>query len=496
MSETSSKANIRNSSTVTNPTYSTLSKRMKTMIVTIVFITCFTNPLSANMYFPALNVIGQELQLLEQQVHWSITVYMMAQGVSPCLWGSIADTYGRRPVLIITILIYFSACVGLACTQNYITLLFLRILQAFGASSSLALGTGAIGDISTPDERGGYMGILSMGSMMGTLVGPVLGGIITYQLGWRWIMWVLAIFAGIVFIMQICLFPETLRSLVGDGSGYANPTPLQYWRQQSLNEEKDETNISTQHSETNKLHLLKPLLQPFLNLKEKDIIILLVYNSLQYASLYCVMTSSTKLYSEIYGLQEIQIGLCYLSNGFGALLGSYTCGKLLNWRFRKIARSLKIDEKYTKRGSLDPDFPIERARLGVTWIWGLLFNIFMICYGWCLFYKLHIAIPISINFILSYCATSTFNAVSTLLVDLFPINSAACIASNNLVRCLLAALATLTVQPGLKILSPGWYFTTVSSVLFVSRITMFFELKFGPKWRAKRLEKQSEDSSP
>lgn len=108
-------------------------------------------------------------------VNLTVTMYMIFQGIAPSFWGSLADSWGRRPVYIMTFLIYLLACIGLACTKNYETLLALRMLQAIGSSSAIAVGAGSIGDISTPAERGGYMGIYSMGSFLGPLLGPVLG---------------------------------------------------------------------------------------------------------------------------------------------------------------------------------------------------------------------------------------------------------------------------------------------------------------------------------
>ncbi|CEP12283.1 hypothetical protein [Parasitella parasitica] len=437
------------------------------------------------------------------------------------------------------------------------------MLQAIGSSSAIAVGAGSVGDISTPAERGGYMGIYSMGSFLGPLLGPVLG---------LWIFWVLVIMVTPLWLVQIFLLPETLRSLVGNGSIYANPTPFQAWRHyqknkvpqtenatctatQLNNEHAEKENKSQSHNEaggipchehsfysakteccnhsednvvictedpaalqpkasssssnlhvSNKAHCTKKRqfkipnpFQSLIYLKEKDIAILLLYNSLQYAGLYSVLTSLTEIFTSTYGLDEFQVGLCFLSNGFGASIGSFTAGRLLNWKFKKVAQALNLDEKYTKRGNLDPEFPIENARMGFTWIWGIVFNIAMIAYGWSLFYKVHLAIPIIINFIstlsiraLSYVSTSTFTSTNTLLVDLFPKNSAAIIASNNLTRCFLAAAVVMIVQPGIQAIGVGWLFTVISLVLLVSRITIVVLFRCGPKWRKERLARQQQ----
>lgn len=87
------------------------------------------------------------MNITERMVYLTVTVYMVFQGLSPSFWGSLADSWGRRPVYIITFLIYIFACIGLACTQNYATLIILRMLQAFGSSSAIAVGAGTIGNI-------------------------------------------------------------------------------------------------------------------------------------------------------------------------------------------------------------------------------------------------------------------------------------------------------------------------------------------------------------
>lgn len=75
----------------------------------------------------------------------TVTVFMIFQAVSPSFWSSMADTRGRRPVYLATLLVYVLACIGLAMVTNYPMLLAFRMLQAFGASSVIAIGAGTIG---------------------------------------------------------------------------------------------------------------------------------------------------------------------------------------------------------------------------------------------------------------------------------------------------------------------------------------------------------------
>ena len=66
---------------------------------------------------------------------------MVFQVVSPSFWGPCSDLYGRRPVYLCTMIIFIGACIALANTPSFPVLLVLRMLQAFGASSGMAIGT-------------------------------------------------------------------------------------------------------------------------------------------------------------------------------------------------------------------------------------------------------------------------------------------------------------------------------------------------------------------
>ncbi|KAI8377841.1 major facilitator superfamily domain-containing protein [Radiomyces spectabilis] len=449
----------------------------------------FLAPFSANVYFPALNVIQEDLHSTTALVSLTVTMYMVVQGISPSIWGSLADSWGRRPIYVTTIFIYFSACICLANAPNYAALLILRMVQAFGSSSVIAIGAGTIGDIAAPSERGGYMGIYSLGTMLGPILGPVLGkkcqigGLLAQSLGWRWIFWLLALFGFTLWCLLVLFLPETLRSLVQDGSGYANPTPFQYFKHRRAKRDQREKMAMKKKS------LRQRLPNPFRTityLKEKDIAVILLYNSLQYAGFYCVLTSMTKLFMDIYGLNAFKIGLCFLATGFGASAGSFTSGRILNWQFKKMATAMGLDSQRMTRGDLHPDFPIEKARMNLTWVWGLLCSIILLLYGWMLHIKVHLAVSLFLHVIVGFCSTSTFNATNTLLVDLFPHNSAAIVAASNFTKCLFGAVAVLIINPGIAMMGVGWMFTIVSAVLCISRVLIVLELRYGPSWRSAR----------
>jgi multidrug resistance protein len=204
--------------TQSGPPHSAFSPRKRKFIVFMAAFAGFFSPLSANIYFPALNTLSKDLHVSSSLINLTLTSYMIFQGLAPTFFGDLADMAGRRPAYLIGFVIYIAACIGIACQDSYAALFVLRCLQSTGSSSTIALASGVIADVSTSAERGMYMGLVTLGPMVGPAIGPVLGGVLAQFLGWRSIFWFLAILAGVFMVPFVLAFPETARNVVGDGS--------------------------------------------------------------------------------------------------------------------------------------------------------------------------------------------------------------------------------------------------------------------------------------
>ena len=121
------------------PIYSHFTNPTKRWIVFLVALAGFFSPLSANIYFPALNYIATELSVSLELMNLTITAYLVCQGVVPFIIGGLADSHGRRPLYLIVFTVYFAANVGLAVQTSYPALLLLRILQSSGSSGKLSI---------------------------------------------------------------------------------------------------------------------------------------------------------------------------------------------------------------------------------------------------------------------------------------------------------------------------------------------------------------------
>lgn len=478
------------------PAYSVFSHRQRTFIVFMVACAGFFSPLSANIYFPALNALSRDLKVSNELINLTLTSYMIFQGLAPTVFGDLADMTGRRPAYVIGFIIYIGANIGLALQNNYAALLVLRCLQSTGSSGTVALGNGVVADVSSSGERGKFMGIAQFGPMAAPALAPVIGGILTQFLGWRWLFWFLTILAVVYLIPLLITFPETGRNVVGNGSipppGW-NMSLLNYLKTRKI-EHNDALNRTVSRQEMKaaqaelarkrKLRWPNPLKTIYIIL-EKDVGLLLLYNSLVYTAFYDVTASLPSQFAEIYGFNELQIGLSFIPFGVGCSVASILFGRLMDMNYKRVAKSagFRID---IKRGDDMRNFPLEKARIQV-FIIPLYFGIAAIlCWGWVLERNAPLAAPLVLSFIIGLCLTGSFNVMSTMLVDLYPLSPATATAANNLVRCLMGAAGTAVIIQMINRMGRGWCFTFIAAIIFFTSPLLWAELKWGPKWREQR----------
>jgi len=147
------------------PPHSVFTHRQKCLIVTMISVASFFSPLSANIYFPALDTLATDFNTTESIMNLTLTSYMIFQGLAPTIFGDFADMAGRRPAYIIGFVIYLGANLGIANSKTFVALLILRCLQSTGSSSTIALGSAVVADIATSSERGTWMGWATSSAM-------------------------------------------------------------------------------------------------------------------------------------------------------------------------------------------------------------------------------------------------------------------------------------------------------------------------------------------
>ncbi|KAK7438624.1 hypothetical protein VKT23_017957 [Stygiomarasmius scandens] len=425
-------------------------------------------------------------------------MYMVFQGISPMFFGTLADYVGRRLIYAACLAILSISCVGLALTPTnaYWLLMVLRCVQAAGSTSTIALGAGVIGDIAEPYERGGFMGAYQTGPLIGPAIGPIIGGALAGSLGWRSIFWFLVIAAGVACIAVLLLLPETLRSIVGNGS--IKPSPLLRpvipivagYKKQTVGENLEKTKTARRQFRNPLVLLLYP-----------DIPMLLFFNGMVSAVYYAVTATISSLFVEVYPfLTETEIGLCFLCIGGGMTIGSLVSGRLLDWEWRNVSEAYRAKKASEKGGEAmaevdikkardDPDFPIEYARLRAIPYIMIFFVASVIGYGWCIQAVTHIAASLIMQFIVGLTAILVLNATQTVTVDLAPTQSSSVSACNNLFRGGLGAILVSVIDLILNAINPGWTYLLLGLICAALTPLVWVVIKIGPHYRQKRRER-------
>ncbi|MGB9936873.1 MAG: MDR family MFS transporter [Methanobacterium sp.] len=166
-----------------------LTKHKIIMIMAGLMVGLLVAALDNSIISTAMPRIIGNLQGMEYYV-WPFTSYMLTSTIAIILFGKLSDIYGRKPVIIggITIFVITSIMCGFA--TNMFELIIFRGLQGIGGGILISLPFIVVGEVFSPQERGKYMGILASVFGISSVLGPILGGVITDTIGWRWIFFV------------------------------------------------------------------------------------------------------------------------------------------------------------------------------------------------------------------------------------------------------------------------------------------------------------------
>ena len=314
-----------------------------TLIVLILALLLGIQPVTTDLYLPALPSLTEGFGATVSQAQLTLTALLLAFGISQLVWGPLSDRFGRRPVLLCGLAAYTLASTGCVFASSMAQLIGWRTLQGVAMGAAVMCARAIVRDLYTPEAgaRAMSQGLTGLG-IIACLCAP-LGGLLADNFGWRSALLVLPLFGAASLALVALRFEETVPR--------KNPHAL---RPRTL-------------AATWAAILRHPTF--------------LAYSALSiasYAGLFTFLASSSFVFIKVLGLSRTQYGLAMFLMSFVYILGTLMCRRMLP-RFG-VRRSVALAGCITLvAGSLLGGL----ALAGVRNVWSILlpYCLFMLAHG-------------------------------------------------------------------------------------------------------------------
>ena len=313
------------------------------LLVVILSVLLGLQPVTTDLYLPALPGLTQELGATMAQAQLTLTALLLAFGVSQLIWGPLSDRFGRRPVLLMGMAAYVLASLGSAVSTTMDQLILWRVVQGAAMGAGVMCARAIVRDLYTPVQGASVMskGLSGLG-VIACAAAP-LGGLLTALFSWHAALLALAVFGAICLGLIALRFEETVP--------HKNPKALQ-----------PATLARTW----------------FGIVRNPTFLAFSVLSVCSYSGLFTFLASSSFVFIRVLGFSTPQYGLVMFANSFIYLLGTFLCRRLLV-RFG-VRRTVALAGVLTFTGGTLMGI---LALAGVVSAWAILlpFGLFMLGHG-------------------------------------------------------------------------------------------------------------------
>ena len=180
------------------------------ILICILAALSMTGALSIDAYLPALPSIAQNFGVSLAAAQQTLTIYLFAFAFMTLFYGTLSDSFGRRPVILVSLTLYFLSSIGAGCASSLGWLLVFRMLQGLSAGAGQVVGRAIVGDILTGAEAQRAMAYISVIFGLAPALAPILGGWLQVAFGWHSIFIFIALFTLILLVVCLRLLRESL----------------------------------------------------------------------------------------------------------------------------------------------------------------------------------------------------------------------------------------------------------------------------------------------
>ncbi|KAK3707153.1 hypothetical protein LTR37_012322 [Vermiconidia calcicola] len=407
----------------------------KASITFLLGMLALSGSLGSSIIAPAEGAIAERFNVSREVTVLCVSLYVLGFALGPCCWAPVSEVYGRKLSILPAVFVLAFFSVGTATSQSAASLFITRFFAGVFGSAPISNVSAALGDLYEPKARGIAVTFYAVCVVGGPTIGPTIGAALTVNpnLGWRWTEYIEAIWVATIFGIALLTLPELyppvllkrkarrLRKTTGDD---------RHWHPHESQKIKL-SNIVTKY-------LSRPLR---MLLTEPMITCIAVYASFVYALLYMTLEMFPIVYAE-----QRRWSLVVSSLPFLGLMVGVIAAVPINLAYQPYY----IRAVEANKGRAAPD-----ARLPPMIIGGCLFVTGLFWFGWTADPRFHWSIPTVATCFIGAGFNTIFQACINFLVDTYGLYAASAVASNTILRSLLAFGLPLATKPMFHALGVG-----------------------------------------
>ncbi|KAF8527518.1 MFS general substrate transporter [Hysterangium stoloniferum] len=410
--------------------------------------------------------LQKALNISDSTATLGIVAFTVSFGLAPLLLAPFSELFGRSPVYIASVVVFWLMFLPQALAQNFTTVFVTRFIAGIGGSTSVSIVGGILADIWETHERGLPMAIFSFVAFAGTGLGPVSLGYVELALGFRFVNWILFGASGLVALAIIAVTKETRASVILTKKAKhlrAQTGDMRY----CFRMEEDVSSIGKKIS----ISLTRPLRMLF---TEPVLFSSCIWITYAWGILYLMLESIPLVFTQLYNFNSGESGLVFMGQIIGPLLG--------------MIGNIWCDRAYHRHVSRKGP----EARLYIAMCSGIALPI--VADEGCWMYE-YSAWTSSSNItwiapVISICVTyaamfGIYTACFNYITDSYSIYSSSAMSGQTAVRVTLGALFSLSAQPMYNRLGIHLAGTILAALSTAFAVTPFILYRYGSALRAR-----------
>ena len=403
----------------------------------------FLEPFASSMIAPSLSLIANEFNIVSSvERNLVLSAFVLPYVFGTLLLAPISECIGRKPVLLISAVVFFAFNLACGFAHSSAQLIVFRVFAGFGGCVPLAIGVAMIGDLYAPDERGLPLAIYMALQLAGPTIGPIAGGWVAQTIeSWRWMFYISSIAAGAVIVIGLVFIPETYAPRL---NRQTNTTLSQCFR--SLD-------------------------RPFILLGTQPIIqVLAAYAAIVFGVYYLFLTTISSVFHKDYNQSVGISSLHYLAMFLGFVVAVLASARAMDVLYRRL----------TQNG------PFPEARIPYLAASGTFLPAGLLLYGWAAQYRVFWLAPDVGLFLVGLGIFAPLAAIQHYILDCYSKSglAASAIAGMNVARFLAGFGFPLFADVMFDSLGLGWGNSLLAIVAAVTGCLSVSLWRFGPRLRS------------